>query len=284
MASELRSGVPLHEQISAWLRGEIESGHLAPHTQIPSEHELCERFGVSRVTVRRALQTLESDGLIYRRQGLGSFVCDQRVAAGLVRLTDFAQDMARAGLEASSRVLHRATESCPLPVAERLGVEPGSPVLRLDRLRLGDDEPMALDRTWLAPYHAQLLEGHDLGGETIYGLLEREYGIPVLSGRYRITAAAADCAVAEALEVEEGAPLLVIERVSRTVGERPVYFQRRFYRSDRMVYELELSRDPRIPGGPPSDGGAMPLREFEAVFTPGSATAVPPSPSQINDR
>ncbi|CAN5812959.1 GntR family transcriptional regulator [soil metagenome] len=266
MSHELRPGIPLHEQISTWLRGEIEAGSLAPDSQLPSEHELCQRFDVSRVTVRRALQTLEADGLIYRRQGLGSFVCDRRMAQGLVRLTDFAQDLARAGMEATSRVLRREQEPCPPPVAERLGIEAGSSVLRLDRLRLGDGEPLALDRTWLAPFHAQLLEGHDLGRETIYAVLEREYGIPILSGRYRITASSAEEEVAAALGVAEGEPLLVIERTSRTVKERPVYFQRRFYRSDRMAYELELAREPGAAG---TDGGSMPLREFEAVFRQG---------------
>ena len=267
-ASGLRPGLPLHEQISSWLRGEIDLGHLVADAQLPSEHELTERFGVSRVTVRRALQTLEADGLIYRRQGLGSFVCDRRVPSGLVRLTDFAQDVGRAGLVARSTVLHRATEPCPPEVAERLGVEPGRSVLRLDRLRLGDDHPLAMDRTWLTPFYAQLLEAHDLTEETIYRVLEREYGIPVLSGRYRITASSADAAVAGALGIRPGAPVLVIERTSRTVGEHPVYFQRRFYRSDRMAYELELSRDSSISGVAEGDGGAMPLRDFEAVFTP----------------
>jgi GntR family transcriptional regulator len=125
-----------------------------------------------------------------------------------------------------------------------------------------------MDRTWLTPFYAQLLEEHDLAEETIYRVLEREYGIPVLSGRYRITASGADATVAGVLGIRSGAPLLVIERTSRTVGERPVYFQRRFYRSDRMAYELELSRDPRIAGVAEGDGGAMPLRDFEAVFTP----------------
>jgi GntR family transcriptional regulator len=272
MDLELRPGIPLHEQISSWLRRQIQTGALPPDAQLPSENDLCERCGVSRVTVRRALQTLEADGLVYRRQGLGSFVCDRRLPHGLVRLTDFAQDLGRAGLEASSRVLHRATEACPVGVAERLGVEPESPVLRLDRLRLGDGEPLAMDRTWLAPFHAQLLEGHDLARDTIYGVLEREYGIPVLSGRYRITAAVADEELAATLQVRPGDPLLVIERTSRTVGGRPVYFQRRHYRSDRMAYELELSREPRVPGAAGADGGAMPLREFEAVFDPAPVT------------
>jgi GntR family transcriptional regulator len=268
MATNLRPGIPLHEQISTWLREEIGSGRLAPDSQLPSEHELCERFGVSRVTVRRALQTLDADGLIYRRPGLGSFVCDKRMAQGLVRLTDFAQDLGRAGLEASSRVLHRATEPCPAPIAERLGLEAGAPVVRLDRLRLGNGEPMALDRTWLPPYYAQLLEGHDLTGDTLYRVLEREYGIPALSGRYRITAVTADRETAEPLGLPEGEALLVIERTTRTAGEKPIYFQRRFYRSDRMAYELELARDPSGAGVGREPPEGMPLREFEAVVLP----------------
>jgi GntR family transcriptional regulator len=268
MSTNLRPGIPLHEQISAWLREEMASGRLPPESQLPSEHELCDRFGVSRVTVRRALQTLDADGLIYRRPGLGSFVCDKRLAQGLVRLTDFAQDLSRAGVEATSRVLGQSTEPCPAAVAALLGLEPGAPVVRLDRLRLGDGEAMALDRTWIPPYYAQLLEGQDLTRETLYRVLEREYGIPALSGRYRITASSADSETARQLEVEAGEALLVIERTTRTVGDKAIYFQRRFYRSDRMAYELELSRDPSRGGGDREPPDGMPLREFEAVVFP----------------
>jgi GntR family transcriptional regulator len=262
MSSELRAGVPLHEQISSHLREQIAEGTLAPDEQLPSENELCKRFGVSRVTVRRALQTLEADGLIYRRQGLGSFVSDRRVHQGLVRLTDFAQDMERAGITPSSAVLLSCTERSTPALATALGVEADAPLLRLDRLRLGDGEPVALDRTWLPPFYAQLLEGQDLTEETIYEVLEREYEIPILSGRYRITAAAADPEAARVLQVHPGEALLVIERTSRTVGDRAVYFQRRLYRSDRVAYELELAREPHAA----DTGGGMPLREFEPVF------------------
>jgi len=269
MAEKLRTGIPLHEQISSHLRREIDSGDLVPHAQLPSEHELCEQFGVSRVTVRRALQTLEADGLVYRRQGLGSFVCERRVPQGLVRLTDFAEDMRRAGITASSRVLSRATEPCPALVAEHLGILEGSPVLRLDRLRLGDGNPVALDRTWLPTNFAHLLEGHDLEGETVYGILGRVYGIHALSARLRILGAAATDELADHLGVEPGTALLLIERTSRTVGEKALYFQRRYYRADRIAYELEVARDPGATGDASSASEAMPLREFEPVFRSG---------------
>lgn len=260
-----RPGVPLHEQITAWIRAGIDAGEWPADARLPSENELRDLFGVSRVTVRRALQTLEADGLIYRRHGLGSFVCARQAAQSLVRLTDFAQDTTRAGMEPSSVVLHRANEQCPSSVAERLGMVPGATVLRIDRLRLGDGEPIAIDRTWVPPYYAQLLEGHDLVNETLYQVLEREHGIPVLGGRYRITAGVADPRTAASLGVQPGDPLLVLDRTTRTIGERAIYFQRRSYRADRMAYELEAARDPGQPGVAGDDAGGMPLREFEAV-------------------
>lgn len=259
---DLESGRPRHEQISDWLREHIEQGTYEIDEQLPSEKELCDRFDVSRVTVRRALQTLESENYIYRRQGLGSFVQERRAAQGLVRLTDFAQDMAQAGLDASSKVLQYAAVTCPPDVAVRLGAE-DQKVMQLDRVRLGDERPMAFDRTWLPMYYAQLLDGHDLERETIYHILESEYEIPVLRGHYRITATSAGPKVGGALGVEEGAALLLIERLSLTEGEKRVYFQRRYYRSDRVAYELELARDPEV-----QDTGTdgMPLRDFKPVF------------------
>jgi GntR family transcriptional regulator len=259
---DLESGRPRHEQISDWLREHIEQGTYDTDEKLPSEKELGERFDVSRVTVRRALQTLESEDYIYRRQGLGSFVKERRAAQGLVRLTDFAQDMAQAGLQASSEVLHHAPEPAPAEVAVHLDTDE-SKVMRLDRVRLGNGRPIAFDRTWLPMFYAQLLEGHDLEHETIYHILETEYDIPILRGRYRITAANASPPLEEALGVAEGQALLLIERLSLTEGEKRVYFQRRYYRSDRVAYELELARDSSRRNA--AEHG-MPLRDFEPVF------------------
>jgi len=259
---ELESGRPRHEQISDWLREQIEQDTYEVDEKLPSEKQLGDRFDVSRVTVRRALQTLENEDYIYRQQGLGSFVKERRAAQGLVRLTDFAQDMAQAGLEASSRVEHHAPETPPPAVAVHLATDDQT-VMRLDRLRLGDGRPVAFDRTWLPMFYAQLLEGHDLEEETIYHILEAEYDIPVLRGHYRITAANADAPIADLLGVDAGQALLLIERLSLTEGDKRVYFQRRYYRSDRVAYELELARDTTR-----HDAGehGMPLREFEPVF------------------
>jgi GntR family transcriptional regulator len=259
----LKSGRPRHEQISDWLREAIDDEKYEVDEQLPSEKELGDMFDVSRVTVRRALQTLEHEGYIYRRQGLGSFVAERRTQQGLVRLTDFAQDMAQAGLEASSHIVERDTETPPPEVATWLQVEVDTAVHRLDRLRLGDGEPIAFDRTWLPMMYAQLLQGRDLEHDTLYRIFEEEYDIPVLRGHYRITAASADDTVADLLAVRPGSALLLIERCSVSEGDKRVYFQRRYYRADRVAYELELARDPKVQHG--TERG-MPLRDFEPVF------------------
>ena len=258
----LKPGRPRHEQISDWLREQIQEGVYEDDDRLPSESELGERFDVSRITVRRALQTLESEGLLYRRQGLGSFVQDRRVHQPLVRLTDFVEDMEQAGITATSRLLEMTHEPAGVDVARRLEVEEGQTVVRVERRRMGDDRPIAFDRTWLPVFYGHLLEGHDLDVDSIYHVLEREYDIPVLRGRYFIEAVNADPHVARHLEVSDGAALLLIERTSYTTGDKAMYFQRRYYRSDRVAYELELER---TQSGAPHRHG-MPLREFEPVF------------------
>jgi GntR family transcriptional regulator len=230
--------------------------------KLPSENELAEEFDVSRVTVRRSLQTLENEQLIYRRQGLGSFVKDNRSHQTFVRLTDFVEDMKRAGMEASSEVLSLEPAAATENIASQLKVEPKTTILRLDRLRKGDGKPIAFDMTWLPMFYGQLIENFDLQNETIYGILEREYDIPVKKGFFRIEAENADSYLAKHLSVKEGTALLLIDRLSLTVGDKPVYYQKRYYRSDRIVYELMAERNPESQKGKDD----MPLREFIPVF------------------
>ena len=255
---------PRHKQLSDWIRTRIADGTYAPDDQLPSEHALCDQFDVSRVTVRRALQTLESEGLIYRKQGLGSFVQDQRLRSGLVRLTDFAEDMAQAGITASSVVKENTQVKAPTAVATKLDLEPNAMVRRLDRTRLGDEEAVAFDYTWLPPEYASLIEPYDLTENTIYSILETEHGIEVRRGRYRIEAVNAPNAVAEALHIPSGHAVLLISRLSLGAEDAPIYYQQRYYRTDRVAYELELER-----GTAPTPATAgMPLRDFVPVFAP----------------
>lgn len=258
----LKQGIPRHEQISNWLRNKIDSGEFKVNQKLPSENEFSEKFDVSRVTVRRALQTLENEQLIYRCQGLGSFVNDHRSHQSFVRLTDFVEDMKRAGMKASSQVVSMKTTSVPEPITSILKIEPGKTVIRLDRLRLGDGQPIAFDITWLPMFYGQLIEGYDLTEHTIYDILEKDFDIPVEKGCYHIEAENADDYLAEHLQVNHGDALLLIDRLSLTTGDKPIYYQKRYYRTDRVVYGLMVQREP----GSVTEKGNMPLREFIPVF------------------
>ncbi|MGM0706144.1 MAG: GntR family transcriptional regulator, partial [Bacteroidota bacterium] len=152
----------------------------------------------------------------------------------------------------------------PAAVAAKLNLEPGAPARRLDRTRLGDDEPVAFDCTWLPLSYAALIEPYDLTEHTIYSILETEHGIEVRRGRYRIEAVNAPEAVAEALHIPQNQAVLLISRLSIDADDAPIYYQQRYYRTDRVAYELELER-----GTAPTPATAgMPLRDFVPVFTP----------------
>lgn len=253
--------VPLYRRIHDELKAKIEAGEYQPGDRLPSELVLARAYHVSRITSRQALDLLCSEGLVVRRQGMGSFVAARRVTQPLVRLTDFVEDMAEAGLRPESKVLGLATEVAPMGVAERLGLPPGTSVYRLDRLRLADGSPIALDWTWLPLQFGRLLVDQDLAQRTIYSILEQDYGIPVVSGEYTIAAALADETQADLLDVPSGSPLLVFDRTSFTASDKPVYYQKRFYRADRVQYRLTLER---------IAPGESAIQSFAPVFASGS--------------
>ncbi|AXJ01167.1 transcriptional regulator, GntR family [Cyclonatronum proteinivorum] len=258
---ELKKNVPRHEQISSWLRAQIDAGVFDKDEKLPSEQELSDRFQVSRVTVRRALQTLESDEMIYRCQGLGSFVKQGKLSKNLIRLTDFMEDMRDAGKQARSEVIRMDhSKVCDL-IAEKLGLKVGQMVLQLDRLRMGDNEPVAYDKTWFPILYGQLIADQELADKTIFRILEEDYEIPIIRGTYDIQACVADEEMATHLQVIKGAPLLLFDRVSYTLNDKAVYFQRRYYRADKISWQVSLERNPQSTKEP-----QMPLKEFYPVF------------------
>lgn len=261
---ELQEGIPLHKQISDWLKQQIESRALEEDEKLPSENELAQKFDVSRVTVRRALQTLENEQLIYRCQGLGSFVTDQRTHQSFSILNDFSEELAGTGMEASSRLLSFEQEDITgrSDLISYLGIENKKMAVKIERIRLGDGDPIAYDLTWMPLFYGQLIEGYDLEQTTIFKILEEEFDIPIERGCYRIEAAIADNNLAEHLNVAVNAPLLQINRISYTIGNKPVYFQKRYYRNDKMVFELMAERNKNSAGSEED----LPFKEFTPVF------------------
>lgn len=253
-----------HEQVKQHLKKEITEGNYESGEKLPSEKRLCDYFKVSRVTVRHALQNLENDGLIYRKQGVGAFVSDKNMKSNLVRLTDFAEDMRQAGLESSSRLIDLKKVDPIKEVNEILEVRPDMKLIRVDRIRLGSGKPIAFDITWLPPGYGQLLFDEDLTTQTIYNIIEEKYEIPIQAGSYKLTAANADEYIAQHLKVEPKGALLEIDRCSRTTGGKKVYFQKRYYNPEHVSYVMELSRAEEQNELSSKDG--LPLKEFSPKF------------------
>lgn len=258
----LKEGIPRHIQITRWVEEQIHQNTYKPDEKLPSENEMAQKFDVSRVTIRRALQSLESNGLIYRCQGLGSFVSDTRTPHNLVRLTDFSEDMVRAGLKATSEVRQFTSIKAPDWLAEALDIEVDQHVIQIDRLRLGNGEPVAFDSTWMPMFYGQLIKESDLKSATIYKILEEQYDIRLIRGKYQITADSASEHLARELGVDVNMPLLRIDRSTYTIGNKTVYYQKRYYRSDRVMYEMTLERD----RNDKSNSEEMPLKEFAPIF------------------
>lgn len=197
------------------LRREIEE--LPVGSSVPSERALAEESGVSRMTARRALDELTREGRLLREVGRGSFVARPAVNLPL-HLTGFTEDMASRGITASSRVLRIAEEPADARTAESLGLTEGSPVVRLDRVRLADERPMAIERTTLDASVVPGLADADFAGRSLYRELEHRYGVLFDAGEQTIRAAIVHPEDAAELGVDEGSAVLEFVRVSGRGG------------------------------------------------------------------
>ncbi|WP_406694655.1 GntR family transcriptional regulator [Singulisphaera sp. Ch08] len=242
MSTDPASVIPLYFQIQNDLASSIASGAIPPGGQLPSEEELIRKYAVSRTTVRKAVQELERLGLIEIRRGRGTFVRAAKLSQGFTELTGFVEDMLVLGLKPSAKVLGAAPTAANEWVARQLRLPIGTEVMKIRRVRLADGVAMSLDETYLPMDLGEKVAKDDLEVYPIFSLLEEKYETPLIEADYRIEAVAAERFVAETLEVEEGAPILLIERVSFTLGQRPVDYEKLYYRGDKLRLTTRLQR------------------------------------------
>jgi GntR family transcriptional regulator len=218
----------------------VVTHELAEGDLIPSERLLCEQFGVSRMTIRQAVDALVVEGLLVREQGRGTFVAPTKLDLE-VRLASFGEEMVRRGMVPSSRVLAAEIVAATPDVADALEILPGERVYFLYRVRLADGVPMAIEQSWVP---CQLAPGLFDGGppDSIYGELRRR-GLEPDWGEDTVAAAEADAQDADLLGIEPGKAALRLER--RTfAGQTACVYSRSAYRADRYVLWVPL-RTPR---------------------------------------
>jgi len=234
------SKLPLYQQLYEILRGHILRGDWPVGSMLPPEPELIGRYGVSRTTVRQVLDLLVNEGLIYRQQGRGTFVAEPTLEQGLVRITSFTEDMRQRGLLPETRVIFTGRLPAAVEIAEKLAVAPGEELVRIERLRLANTEPMSIEESFLVHALCLGILNHDYAREPLRETLEKEYGIRLVRARQVIRAVTASAGQARLLNVPPRAPLLFIERISFSQYTRPVEFLRVYYRADRYSLYNDL--------------------------------------------
>ncbi|WSB05299.1 GntR family transcriptional regulator [Streptomyces sp. NBC_01794] len=231
------SPVPLYFQLSQQLEAAIERGTLTPGSLLGNEIELANRLGLSRPTVRQAIQSLVDKGLLVRRRGVGTQVVHSQVKRPL-ELSSLYDDLEAAGQRPATIVLRNAFEPASAEVACALGVPEGSDVQLIERLRFAHGEPMARLRNHL-PAGLFECDTERLEATGLYRMM-RTAGITLHSARQSVGARAATELEAELLTEEIGAPLLTMERTTFDDTGRAVEFGSHIYRASRYAFEFQL--------------------------------------------
>jgi DNA-binding GntR family transcriptional regulator len=231
------SPVPLYFQVSRQIEAAIDAGHLAPGDRLENEISLADRWGLSRPTMRRAIQELVDKGLLVRRRGIGTQVVHGRVKRPM-DLTSLFDDLARSDQKPTTRVLERELVAAPAAVAERLGVPAGTQVLHLERLRRARDEPLAVMRNWLPADLGSVLTAEALETRGLYELM-RGTGVHLRIATQRIAARGATTPEARLLQLRKGAPLLTMERVTYDGSGAAVELGSHVYNAE--TYSIEMT-------------------------------------------
>jgi GntR family transcriptional regulator len=231
------SFVPRYFEIEQSLRATI--AELRPGDPLPSDAELCRRFGVSRMTARHAIERLKAEGLLVRRPGQGTFVAERRAHRQAGRLVSFSEEMRRLGVQPRSRMLHRRVRTATVEEARRLEVPQGVAVVSLERVRIGGERPIAVETAVLRGECAAALEGVDLERTSLHEALVAGGFVPT-SGRGFLRAEEARARDARLLGTRRGAPLLVEQRLILDQRRRPLELGETRYAGDRYLLELEF--------------------------------------------
>lgn len=233
---------PLYQQIKALITQSLQSGEWKPGELIPSEVELASRFKVSQGTVRKAIDELAAENLVVRRQGKGTFVATHHEARAQFRFLRLMPDAGEPHY-ADNNILEVKRLRAPAEVARQLDIKSGDSVIFIKRVQSFDGAPIIVEELWLPGVIFKGLTAERLieYKGPMYGLFETEFGTRMIRAAEKIRAISADESTAGLLNIPMGTPLLSVERVSFTYGDKPVEVRRGLYLTDHHHYQNELS-------------------------------------------
>lgn len=239
------SPVPFYFQLAELLEREIVSGRWESGARVPSEHELGDRYGLSRTTIRQALARLEQEGLVSREKGRGTFVSDSHPRSWMIQSTEgfFGDELLRAGRSVASRILKLERRGLPRWASDALDLPSGAEGVMIERVRSVDGLVALYVVNCLPAFAAEAVEGLE-ADESLYRRLHERGGIVIAGGRRSLEAVGAGAKLAELLELDRGASLAYIESSTWDETGRPIDCYQAWLRTDRMRLEIEVTALP----------------------------------------
>lgn len=235
------SPIPIYFQLEELLRMAVENGELIPGQLIPSERELAEKYDISRMTVRQAINNMVNQGLLVREKGKGTFVADKKIEQPLMTLTSFSEDMRSRGLVPGTEIREFEIASASMRESNELQIEEGEPIYRVSRVRLADAEPMAYEILFLPKSIFPEITEATIS-RSFYKYVEKELGMKIERARQTLEPALATDIESEFLNVKKGSPVLLMRRTSYLSNGRPFEYVKSVYRGDRYKFITEMKR------------------------------------------
>lgn len=241
------SPLPRYFQLKEIMRERIRSGEWKPGELIPSERELSEKYGISRMTARQAITELVNEGLFYREQGKGTFVSQRKITQQLIHLTGFTEDIRARGQRPGTKVLSATMHPADEETAEKLRINPGTPIFRLQRLRLADDEPLAIELSQISFKGCEGLLEEDLENNSLYRLLEAKYGLALMEADQELEAGLTGSEEAQLLKISVARPVLFTRRITYTDRNQPIEYAKAVYCGNKYTFYTHMKREQLLP-------------------------------------
>ncbi|WP_421383568.1 GntR family transcriptional regulator [Bacillus salacetis] len=237
------SPIPIYYQLGELIKELIEKGELKPGDSLPAEREYAEKFQISRMTVRQAFTQLVNEGYLHRVQGRGTFVAERKpkIEQGLQGLTSFTEDMVSRGMKPGSQLINFEIIPATNDIARELGIQEYGPVYEIQRIRMADDMPMALETNYIS---ANFIKGltEQIVNQSLYAYIEETLDLKIDHASQVIESSIADEMEAEFLKIQEGSPIMLIQRNTFLSDGTPVEYVRSSYRGDRYKFKIQMNR------------------------------------------
>ncbi|MCV7225109.1 GntR family transcriptional regulator [Mycolicibacterium komossense] len=235
------SAIPLYVQLSDLIRERIKRGEWVPDQKIPSENELNQLYGISRMTARQVLSKLVDEGLLFRVQGKGTFVAHRKISTQSPSYRGIREQLEQQGYATSTEILGAALVDADARSAEQLGLPVGTPVYSIRRLRRVDGAPISLHESFVPQSLAPGVIDHDLVGEQLCTVLDRDFGLRMAEVSETLEAATASKSQAKLFGNQPGAPLLLLEQRIAAPDGHPFEFTRIHFRGDVIRLQFHYS-------------------------------------------